>query len=394
MRKPKLRVKQYPHSPSTPWVIEGLRTCEGKRKRLFFRTRAEADLELARIKVKHAREGQDALSIPDSLRIMARDCAERLGRLGHTIAEATDFYLAHLEAVEKSITVDALVQEYIEAKRRGGLSEVHLGDLRYRLGTFARDFSRARVRTLTSAVIEDWLHGLDLGPKSLNNFRDRLSTLCAYGVRRKYLDANPVAAIDPVKEVDNPPEIFTVDQLAAVLGLCSPELLPTLAIGAFAGLRTAELLRLSWTEVDLVRSYVEVTAGKSKTARRRLIPISDNLTEWLRPYAHHAGQAGQVCPLGAYHYHAACRATADMAGLSSWPKNGLRHSFASYYLALHQNAPELSLHLGHTSPQMVFNHYRELVHREEASRYWNIRPPVLAGNIVPLERVERNAVLS
>ena len=176
---------------------------------------------MARIKVKHAREGQAALSIPDSLRIMARDCAERLAPSGHTIAEATDFYLAHLEAVEKSITVDALVSEYIDSKRRAGQSEVHLGDLRYRLGSFARDFGQAPVRTLTSAGIEDWLHALGLGPKSFNNFRDRLATLFAYGVKRHYLDANPVAAIDPVKEVDNPPEIFTVDQLAAVLGLCS-----------------------------------------------------------------------------------------------------------------------------------------------------------------------------
>ena len=100
-----------------------------------------------------------------------------------------------------------------------------------------------------------------------------------------------------------------------------------------------------------MRGYVEVTASKSKTARRRLIPISDNLAEWLRPYAN---RTGQVCLLGAYHYHAACRQIADMAGLSGWPKNGLRHSYASYYLALHQNAPELSLHLGHTSPRMVF----------------------------------------
>ncbi len=383
VRKPKLRVTQYPHSPTTPWVIEGLRI-EGKRKRLFFRTRTEADLELARIKVKHAREGQDALSIPDSLRIMARDCAERLAARGHTIAEATDFYLRHLEAVEKSITVDALVSEYIDSKRRAGQSDVHLADLHYRLGNFAQDFGQAPIRTLTSSGIEDWLHALDLGPKSFNNFRDRLSTLFTYGVKRHYLDANPVTAIDPVKEIDSPPEIFTVDQLDAVLEVCSPELLPTLAIGAFTGLRTAELLRLSWTEVDLVRGYVEVTADKSKTARRRLIPISANLIEWLRPYAHHTGQ---VCPMGSFNYHESCRAFADKAGLSGWPKNGLRHSFASYYLALHQNAPELSLHLGHTSPQMVFAHYRKVVTPEEAKRYWAIRPMTAAENVVPLKQL-------
>jgi hypothetical protein len=37
--------------------------------------------------------------------------------------------------------------------------------------------------------------------------------------------------------------------------------------------------------------------------------------------------------------------------------------------------------LGHTSPQMLYAHYREVVHEEEAKRYWNVFPPAEA-NIV------------
>ncbi|PYK18118.1 MAG: hypothetical protein DME55_07820, partial [Verrucomicrobia bacterium] len=111
MRKPQLRVQEYPHSRTARYVIEGLRI-NGKRKRLFFRTRIEAQRELARIKIKRAREGEDALAIPDSLRIMARDCAALLSPHNKTIAEATAFYLAHLEALSSSITVAELAREY------------------------------------------------------------------------------------------------------------------------------------------------------------------------------------------------------------------------------------------------------------------------------------------
>jgi integrase len=315
---------------------------------------------------------------------MARDCAARLAPWGYTIAVATDFYLAHLENANRSITVDALVKEYEASKRRTGHSDVHLTDFRYRLGAFARDFGRAPVRTLTSAAIEDWLHALALSPTSFNNFRSRLRALFAYGVRRNYLDSDPVAVIDPVKEVDRPPEIFTIDGLSAVLAQAGREILPTLAVGAFAGLRTAELLRLSWSEVDLVRGFVEVTANKSKTARRRLIPIADNLLAWLRPYA---GRSGKVYPSRAQKYHTTCRQISSAVGLR-WPKNGLRHSYASYHLARHQNAPELSLHLGHTSPHMVFAHYREVVRPDEAKRYWDIRPPGEVSNVISLSPAE------
>jgi len=57
------------------------------------------------------------------------------------------------------------------------------------------------------------------------------------------------------------------------------------------GLRTAEVLRLEWSDVDLVRGFVTVAAHKSKTARRRLIPIAQNLAEWVR-----CGYAG-LCTL-------------------------------------------------------------------------------------------------
>jgi integrase len=60
---------------------------------------------------------------------------------------------------------------------------------------------------------------------------------------------------------------------------------PFLAPEAFAGLRMAELQRLEWSEIDLNRGFITVAAHKAKTRQRRLVPIADNLKEWLKPYA-------------------------------------------------------------------------------------------------------------
>jgi integrase len=354
----------------------------GRRKRLFFRTKTDADRELARIRVKHAREGQNALSIPDSLRIMARDCAGLLEPFGKTLLDATRFYVAHLEASSRSLTLNALVLQYINSKRLEGCSKVHLADLRYRLGTFCRDFGPEPVRTITTASIEHWLHHLELGPQSINNFRLRLAALFNWGVKRQYLTLSPVTAIEPVRTITGPPEIFTPTQLRAVLEHASVDLVPALAIGAFCGMRTSELLRLNWTEVDLARGFVHVAATNAKSARRRLVPVPDNLASWLQPYA---GRTGKVWNGSAAAYQQATVAAARAAGLARWPKNGLRHSYASYHLALHQNAAELSLHMGHATPHMVFEHYREVVRPEEGQRYFAIRPPQPPANVVALK---------
>jgi integrase len=72
----------------------------------------------------------------------------------------------------------------------------------------------------------------------------------------------------------------------------------------------------------------------------------------------------------------------EAAGLLKWPNNGLRHSFASYRLAATHDAPRVAVELGHTSPQMLYSTYRELVLPEEAERYWKINPTGDAENVV------------
>src|SRR5262249_2227114 len=148
------------------------------------------------------------------------------------------------------------------------------------------------------------------------------------------------------------------------------------AIGAFAGLRDAEIKRLDWSEVRLPRGHIEMKAAKAKSARRRIVPIQPNLGAWLRAYS---GMTGRVVPPGARRKLDRARKT---AGLAQWPTNGLRHSFASYRLAAIHDAPRVAAELGHTSPQMLYSTYREVVLPEEAERYWKIAPQGEAANVV------------
>ena len=70
------------------------------------------------------------------------------------------------------------------------------------------------------------------------------------------IDFNPVVFTAKATLIDRPPEIFAVDDLRALLEASQRtelSVLPMLAIGAFAGLRDAEIKRLEWDEVDLAR---------------------------------------------------------------------------------------------------------------------------------------------
>jgi integrase len=150
---------------------------------------------------------------------------------------------------------------------------------------------------------------------------------------------------------------------------------PFIALGAFAGLRRAELERLEWNEVDLESALIEIPASKAKSASERFVKIEPNLAAWLEP---HAQPRGNVAPLN---YRELLDAARYAAGIARWPKNALRHSFASYHLAKFNDAAALSLQLGHTSPHLVFKHYRQVVRPKEAERYWQITPAPARGKI-------------
>jgi integrase len=377
MKKPKLAVLPYKHHPKYKFVLD-LRPFGRGRK--FFKTRVEAEAEQMRQKTTLERHGREAIGLPQhelSDFIRAR---KQLAEYGKTITDATGFYIEHLERVRRcNVTVSELAAEVVEAKRKDGMSSAYLSDLELRLKHFRRDFGNRLIASVTVDELDDWLRGLNCSPKSRTNYRANIGVLFSYAVRRRMLDSNPISHTAKPKLPDNPPEIFNVDELQALLEAAQrvePDVLPMLAIGAFTGLRNAEIKRLDWNEVDLKRRHVEVKAAKAKTARRRIVPIQPNLAAWLQPYA---AKTGRVAPNGCRTKLATVRTAAK---IETWPNNGLRHSFASYRLAVINDAPRVAAELGHTSPQMLYSTYREVVLPTEAERYWKIEPTADAANVV------------
>ena len=169
--------------------------------------------------------------------------------------------------------------------------------------------------------------------------------------------------------------ILTPEQIARLLEAAAEETLPYWAIGAFAGLRSSEIERLQWEQVDFEAGLIEVTAKSSKTASRRHVKIEPNLHRWLSP---HMFQRGPVCPPGLPQRLLEDR---QRAGLTEWPSNALRHSFASYHLAHFRNQQQTSMELGHMNASIVFQHYRNLVRPEQAERWWKIVPAVQSKTI-------------
>jgi integrase len=372
MRRRKIRIRRYSDSnrPHLKFVVNYREA--GKRKRSFFETKEQAESFAAFKNAELKRNGIEHAEFPTSLRVMAQNAVEALKPFGKTITDAVQHYVAHLKASEKSCSAVQLVKELIAAKERDGASVRHISDLRSRLNIFAEKFNGEPVATITSAEIDDWLRSLPVSAVTRNHYRRLIILAFNFAIGRGYATSNPAKETAKAREPKTKPGIFTVEQATALLVNASPEILPYITIGLFAGLRRAEIERLDWSEIDFDSGHIEVTAEKSKSKiANRFVTMQPNLREWLMPLRK---LKGSVTPQEAFVFRQLFDQARKTAGIDEWPDNALRHSFASYHVAHFKDAKALALEMGHIDSGMLFNHYRALVKPKDAERYWNIRP--------------------
>ncbi len=319
-----------------------------------------------------------------------------------SLNDCVTFYLSRHPAGLPRKTVREILAEMLEVKTNAGISEPYAKELRLRLSRFADTFE-VPISSVSSKQIQDWLMNRRVSGRTQNNYRRLISTLFKFAIRRGYLprDHDELSGVEKIRDSGGEIEVFTSDELRRLFAACvtpvkergkwrtREDMIPYLAIGAFCGLRAAEIQRLDWSEVHLtgLERFIEVKASKAKTASRRTVPIPDNCAAWLAPYAKTLGPvaAFERSDKQLFIY------LAGKAGLP-WKHNGLRHSFISYRVAEIKNVHQVSLEAGN-SPQMVFAHYRQLVRESEATDWFSISPaehsaivPMLAvGSLTPKE---------
>ena len=312
----------------------------------------------------------------ESAAMQFAEASKLLGKA--SLLEAARYFASHHSNLTQK-TVGEVVKELLTAKQADEASVVYVKSLNYHLGRFAESFP-VGIATITPRQIEDFLRALGLSGRTRNNFRGSIGTLFHFAVTRGYVakGAVDVESVAVAKKAPTAIDIFTVEEMRRVMKRATPAMVPFLAIGAFAGLRHAEILRLDWSQVRLADGFIEVKAMNAKTASRRLVPILDNLRSWLTPYAK---PQGRVCGAAGYSKQLdRLAASVNYAwqkevppGSFEWKHNALRHSFISYRVAQTQNVPQVALEAGN-SPRMIFTNYRELVRPSEATEWFSIFP--------------------
>ena len=317
-----------------------------------------------------------AVGVSDADTRLLMDWREKLAVHGKTPADAFAHYLAYLERCKTSITISALCDKFQALKTKEKKSRRYLDDLHYRLDKFAKKFGGRIAADVSTDEISAWLAEMDAAPQTKLNHRTIARSLFSYAVTLKACAENPVDRAFMPNKAETEIGILRVKQAAALLLAANqhPDILPAIAIGLFGGVRDAEIHRLDWSEIGFESGFITITPAKAKKKSRRLVEIRPSLRAWLEPLRQ---LSGPIWPAGerGRMLHESAR---EAAGLSDWPHNALRHSFASYALAKWQNAAALALEMGNSAP-VIMEHYRELVLPKEGEAFWNLTPAKVLG---------------
>ncbi len=373
----KRRPRQWPHvysrtqrSGQVSYVVD-LGLVNEKRERHSFKTKGDADIFAQLKRTERGNLGAKAVMLPTRTRQGAIEAEKILSGHDVTLVEAAQYYYDHVIAYRTAPVVSDIVDKMVTDAEKNNRRERTVEDLKNRLHKFADDFPNTRLSEITVDEIKDWLDDWeDWSARSKINYLTKFSQLYNFALKNGWVDANLIERIDRPNAEDKEPGIFTVEQVNALLK-CAPKhgLLHYIAIGLFAGLRSAELLRLDANAVLMDDRSIVVGAAVAKKRSRRVVDMCDALHAWLKKYP---------LPKGSIVDAKVFRTNLDElraeAGITVWPHNGLRHSFGSYHLAKHGDAIKTAGQMGHRDADVVHNHYKALILKTEAEKFWTIKP--------------------
>ena len=348
----------------TYWIVDcGI--LNGSRKTHTYKTEKEAIKKAEAIRREQAKIGKVALRLSDAQKQEAARAYEILNGAGSLI-DAVEFFVAHACPDGGHITVKQLLELFVEAKTQAGRREATLHNIRVRVGRFAHDFGDTPVHRITTHDLEKWMRKHRLSGTNQNNYRRVLVGFFDFARRRKYIRSNPAAELEKPTLDDKLPEIFTVEETERVLRAAEkhrPDMIPYFALCIFAGLRPAEAQEYDLADVDFESCLIPVRPTVAKKRRQRYIEMSNNLGHWLAPFG--GGKAV---------YSRKGLELVRVKAKIPWAHDIMRHTFASYHLAMHEDVAKTALQMGHLRPDVLFNHYRNLVRRSDAERFWSLTP--------------------
>ena len=246
---------------------------------------------------------------------------------------------------------------------------------RVHIALIVAEFGPLRLDAVRPSLVRSWTAGLrerGYAPSTVYAVHRRLAQIMGDAVHDGLLARNPCSRRTSPGAPRQRPYVATTAQVWALHDAFPEHLRPAVLLGAFVGLRTAEVAGLRLSHVDFMRGVVHPTEQypgqelKTETARTPLpippdlaLTLSASVRCWGGQHAVTDGMGGQVTP---WQIDRAVRAA--RAGVPGLPEafrfHDLRHYLASLLIASGLDVKVVQHRLRHANATTTLNTYAHL----------------------------------
>ncbi len=348
--------RDWPHA--VQWRVDG------KRKTRFFETTTARDKYAVSLKGDVKRDGLAALRLnPEE----AREWRSFRADLGDAPLPAVLACWRKHGAHVAAVPLASAIRAFTAAKKGEGVSVAHLAHFDSVFDRLKHALGPVSAGAVTRAQLSAFFDQLGQANSSLRTNFARIRSFFRWLKATRQIPENPFDGLKAPKEIAKPVSVLSVEhgRLLFAKNMEQPrEVLGRLALEAFAGVRHETAAKLPASAIDFTRKIVTIPAAIDKNRSDQWIEAApDNLWPWLKWSAPDKWSM----PWPTYR-NAKCMAFVR-AGVPH-PRNVLRHSFASYHIAMNGDAGKTAAILTHANLRMLWKHYRGKGGGEQNGKAW------------------------
>ena len=161
--------------------------------------------------------------------------------------------------------VDATVAADIKRK---GIKDDYTKSVEQYLNLFISGRAEMFVDKITKAHIDEWFSQREEPATTRNSNLGRLGSMFKVCWQHEVIKDRPDKRVASLKIISKTPVIFTAEQAKKVLEICTaktPDVLPYIVLGMFAGIRPEETEKLRWQDVHLRLGKIVIEDAAAKT---------------------------------------------------------------------------------------------------------------------------------
>lgn len=310
------------------------------------------------------------------------------------LTTAATFYAQHHQVTNATVT-DVFDEWDLRMKAKtqtddnpyGVLRKKYTDNLRSGCRQLLIEFGSLPMASITSRQLDNFFDTVGprrpqtgtLAPGSRNFIFRYAKMLWTFAKQKKHISIQPFDELEAPKVPEAFPQILTIAEAERLVKTAQDpkwqHFLPYVTLALFAGIRSEELSKLLWRDIDMTEQVVKVSRRVSKKSRSRDVGIPQNAMELLDPFFATVGVDWFVVRMpwqgaenkwmkehrrkdGMTNFWHRWLEFTTAAGFQAWSRNCMRHSFASYLYKVSGNDTLLVQdRMGHQQRSTMFGHY-------------------------------------